>query len=195
MISQRKMKDFDTFTKIAWECRRLGQINCCQRLWKVSQSPINHPIWSHWLPLNGIRLIIQHMGPLFKNQSPDHCKNKKKPNFSKAVQKRVPATVYTSKRCFSKKPQKSPTFDRKFVSRNYDKSPNLVTLVQANVSIHAYCVTPPTAKRKTNCFPILKISKGSYVPTVKMQLQCLFFVVIRGNDIKCMRRHKKKFKT
>ena len=28
----RKMIDLDTFTKIASECRRVGQINCCQRL-------------------------------------------------------------------------------------------------------------------------------------------------------------------
>ena len=26
-----------------------GQINCWQRLWKVAQSPINRPIWSHWI--------------------------------------------------------------------------------------------------------------------------------------------------
>ena len=24
--------------------------NCCQRLYKVAQSPINRPIWSHWMP-------------------------------------------------------------------------------------------------------------------------------------------------
>ena len=28
----RKMTDFDNFTKIALECKRLGQINYCQRL-------------------------------------------------------------------------------------------------------------------------------------------------------------------
>ena len=39
---------FDTFTKIAKECGRFGQINCCQ---KRAQSPINRPIWSHWLPV------------------------------------------------------------------------------------------------------------------------------------------------
>ena len=33
------MIDFDTFTKIAKECRRIGQINCCQRLQKLAQSP------------------------------------------------------------------------------------------------------------------------------------------------------------
>ena len=43
MLSLEKIKDFDTFTKIAW-----GQIKYCQRLWKVAQSPINRPIWSHW---------------------------------------------------------------------------------------------------------------------------------------------------
>ena len=43
-----KMIDFGTFTKIVYECRRFGQTNCCHRLWKVDQSPINRPIWSHW---------------------------------------------------------------------------------------------------------------------------------------------------
>ena len=42
------MIDFDTFTKIAQECGRFGQINCCHRLLKVAQSPKYHPIWSHW---------------------------------------------------------------------------------------------------------------------------------------------------
>ena len=37
-----------TFTKIAQECGRFVQTNCCQKLWKVAQSPANHPIWSHW---------------------------------------------------------------------------------------------------------------------------------------------------
>ena len=27
-----KMINFETFTKIAWECERFGQINCCERL-------------------------------------------------------------------------------------------------------------------------------------------------------------------
>ena len=35
------MIDFDIFTKIAKECGRFGQINCCQSLQKVGQSPIN----------------------------------------------------------------------------------------------------------------------------------------------------------
>ena len=41
------MIDFDTFTKIAKECGRFGQIYCCQRLQKLAQSPINRQIWSH----------------------------------------------------------------------------------------------------------------------------------------------------
>ena len=43
------MIDFDTFTKIAKECGRFGENNCCQRLYKLAQSQINHPIWSHRL--------------------------------------------------------------------------------------------------------------------------------------------------
>ena len=31
------MLDFDTFTKIALECRRFEQINCCQRLYKLAR--------------------------------------------------------------------------------------------------------------------------------------------------------------
>ena len=49
MIVTRKIKDFDTSTKIAKECGRFGQINCRQRLWKFAQRPINRPIWSHYL--------------------------------------------------------------------------------------------------------------------------------------------------
>ena len=44
----RKMNDFNTFTNIAQECGRFGQINCCQMLEKDAQSPINRQIWSHW---------------------------------------------------------------------------------------------------------------------------------------------------
>ena len=38
-----KKIDFDNFTK---KCGLFGQPNCCQRLLKVAQSPINCPIWS-----------------------------------------------------------------------------------------------------------------------------------------------------
>ena len=31
------------------KCGQLGQNNYCHRLWKVAQSAINRPIWSHWL--------------------------------------------------------------------------------------------------------------------------------------------------
>ena len=46
--STRKMKDFDTYTKITLNGGNLGNKNCCQRLSKVAQSAINRPIWSHW---------------------------------------------------------------------------------------------------------------------------------------------------
>ena len=36
--------DFDTITKIAKECGRFGQFNCCQ-------SSINRQTWSHWSTL------------------------------------------------------------------------------------------------------------------------------------------------
>ena len=35
---------------------RFGQIDCCQRLYKVAQSPINRPIWSHW---RGLKINAQ----------------------------------------------------------------------------------------------------------------------------------------
>ena len=44
----RKMKEFDTFSKIALKMWQFGQNNCCHRLRKVAQSAINRPIWSHW---------------------------------------------------------------------------------------------------------------------------------------------------
>ena len=59
-----KAKDFDTFTKIAWECRRFGQINCCQRLWKVAQSAINYPIWSHWLGITHKIAVVNPGKPI-----------------------------------------------------------------------------------------------------------------------------------
>ena len=39
------MNDFDIFTKIAKQCGRFREINSCQRLLKLAQSPINRPIW------------------------------------------------------------------------------------------------------------------------------------------------------
>ena len=33
----RKMKDLDTFTKIAWKCGQFGQNSYCQGPWKVAQ--------------------------------------------------------------------------------------------------------------------------------------------------------------
>ena len=57
----RKNKDFDTITKIAWECRRFGQINCCQRVWKLIQSAINRPIWSHWWLLSPYKKVFSDL--------------------------------------------------------------------------------------------------------------------------------------
>ena len=41
MNSLEKVKIFTPLQKLAKECRRLGQINCFQRLRKVAQSPMN----------------------------------------------------------------------------------------------------------------------------------------------------------
>ena len=35
----------------------LGKLNCCRWLWKVAQSPINRPIWSHGWGSNSHYLI------------------------------------------------------------------------------------------------------------------------------------------
>ena len=63
MISPRKMVDFDNFKKIAWECGRFGQINCCQ---KVARSPINRPIWS-----TGSVTKLGDISPLWQNLKGD----------------------------------------------------------------------------------------------------------------------------
>ena len=46
-----KLKILIKFTKIALMCWHFGQNICCNGLWKVAQSPINCPIWLHWMPL------------------------------------------------------------------------------------------------------------------------------------------------
>ena len=48
MISLVKLKMLAPLQKLP-KNGRFGQNNCCQRLWKFFQSPINRPIWSHWL--------------------------------------------------------------------------------------------------------------------------------------------------
>ena len=51
MILLEKLKILTPLQIIAKECRRFDTINCGQRVWKVVQSPINRPIWSHWSTL------------------------------------------------------------------------------------------------------------------------------------------------
>ena len=47
LISLEKWKILTPFQKLPKNVGRFGQINCCQSLWNVAQSPINRPIWSH----------------------------------------------------------------------------------------------------------------------------------------------------
>ena len=47
LISLEKLKIFTPLQKLPKNLRDLGKCNCCQRLWKVAQSSINHPIRSH----------------------------------------------------------------------------------------------------------------------------------------------------
>ena len=49
MISQQNWSISTPLQKLPMNVRDLGKINCCQRLYKVAQSPINQTIWSHWL--------------------------------------------------------------------------------------------------------------------------------------------------
>ena len=46
-ISLVKFTILSPLQKLPKNVRYLGKINCYQRLWKVAQSPINRPIWSH----------------------------------------------------------------------------------------------------------------------------------------------------
>ena len=48
MISLAKWKISTTLQKLTKNVGDFGQNNCCHRLWKVAQSAINRPIWSHW---------------------------------------------------------------------------------------------------------------------------------------------------
>ena len=47
MISLEKLKILTPLQKLPNNLGDLGKINYCQRFWKVAQSPINCPIWSH----------------------------------------------------------------------------------------------------------------------------------------------------
>ena len=47
MISQEKWMMLTPLQKLPKNGRRFGQINCCQRPWKIAQSRINCPIRSH----------------------------------------------------------------------------------------------------------------------------------------------------
>ena len=52
------------FWHIYKTCIKFGQNNLYQRLWKVSQSEINRPIWSHWWSRASKAASIKAHGPL-----------------------------------------------------------------------------------------------------------------------------------
>ena len=52
------MKDFDTFQKMPKNVGDLGKLIVAKGFEKVAQSPINRPIWSHWLSLTEFRLSL-----------------------------------------------------------------------------------------------------------------------------------------
>ena len=54
MIPLAKWKIFTPLQKLHKKCGRFLQNNCCHRLWKVAQSAINCPIWSHWSVLTTV---------------------------------------------------------------------------------------------------------------------------------------------
>ena len=47
MIPLEKCKILTPFHTLPKNVGDLCKLNCCQTFWKVAQSPINHPIWSH----------------------------------------------------------------------------------------------------------------------------------------------------
>ena len=47
IISVEKLKILTPFQKLPMNVGDMDKINCCQRLQKLAQSPINRPIWSH----------------------------------------------------------------------------------------------------------------------------------------------------
>ena len=67
MISLEKLKILTTLQKLPKNVEDFGQINSCQRLWKVAQSAINHPIWSHcqWVVTREGRPILFLSGDIF----------------------------------------------------------------------------------------------------------------------------------
>ena len=50
-MSLAKWKILTPLQKLPKMCWRFGQNNICPGLWKVVQSIINRPIWSHWWPV------------------------------------------------------------------------------------------------------------------------------------------------
>ena len=84
MISLEKWYILTPLQKLPKNLGRFGQINCCQWLQKVAQSPINRPIWSHWSDQQrrwggghwrqrccccNIETIIEPWSSLFKEES------------------------------------------------------------------------------------------------------------------------------
>ena len=59
----RKVIILTPLQKLPKECGRFGQIDCCQRLQKLDQSPINRPIWSHCLKISSVIQPVVRKGP------------------------------------------------------------------------------------------------------------------------------------
>ena len=80
--------------------------------------------------------------------------------------KKVATAVLTSKGMLFKKPEKSPyiwaTFKRKFVTKNLQKSPNLVTLVVAQI-------------RKQKLIRLSQIAKNQNLAELAFGIICHFF--------------------
>ena len=54
MVSLEKLKILTPLQKLPKNIEYLGKLIWCQRLWRVAQRPINHPISSHCLWLTGL---------------------------------------------------------------------------------------------------------------------------------------------
>ena len=64
MISIEKLKILTPLQKLPNDVGDLGKFNCCQRLWKVALSPINHQIGSHCLHYESVVLFRQDISTI-----------------------------------------------------------------------------------------------------------------------------------
>ena len=57
MISLEKCQILTPLQKLSKNVRDLGKLGVAKGFKKLAQSPINHPIWSHWLSAASARRV------------------------------------------------------------------------------------------------------------------------------------------